>query len=444
MAGSHRAPRGGGRAAAREARRQKARKRNQTIAAGAAVVVLVGGGGVAALNAFGGDNSSGPKVGNGPSDDKPSNPDMLADNKVLLDGTSAKPLSATGAWAVTKTDDGGTAPDRAFVCQSQRFADPAGLRTWVRTLQNSATKDTAVQYVEVSNDKAAAGKAYSSIVGWLSQCSAAQTRLTASYVTTGVGERGVLAVFGQPSGTKTKYKTIAVSLAGQATVVLEHDTISATPPKPDAVLAAANLGVKKICAQSGGCGTTAPVATAGLLPATDSPGYMAPVDLPVLADIDKPWVSSPGAKSTAGTGCEKINFKTAKATKYGTLTYVTPEAKVPTEFGLDDTVAKFATPTAAAGFVTQIRKNVDGCEKAVSNAKVESTGSIATSTIKGESWLATYDTGNGKKFTYRIGIAGSGDRAVYVLFPVLKDLDISDTAFNETVIRAAERSASYK
>ncbi len=81
---------------------------------------------------------------------------------------------------------------------------------------------------------------------------------------------------------------------------------------------------------------------------------------------------------------------------------------MPTEFGLDDTVAKFATPAAATGFVDQIRKNVDGCEKTVSNATVESTGTISSGTIKGKSWQATYDTGGGKKFTYRIGIAGTG------------------------------------
>ncbi len=222
MAGSHRAPRGGGRAAAREARRQKARKRNQTIAAGIAVVILVGGGGVAALNAFGGDDTSGPNSGS--ADDKPADTSVLADAKLLLDATTAKPLGATGAWAVTKTADGSSAPERSFVCQSQRFADPAGQRTWVRTFQNSATKDTAIQYVEVSNDKAAAAKAYTSIVGWLSACSAPQVRLTSSYVTTGVGERGVLAVFGQPSNGKTKYKTVAVAVAGQATMVLEHDS----------------------------------------------------------------------------------------------------------------------------------------------------------------------------------------------------------------------------
>ncbi|MGW1340177.1 hypothetical protein ACWCOV_03915 [Kribbella sp. NPDC002412] len=441
MAGSHRAARGGSRAAAREARRQKARKRNQTIAAGVAVVLLVGGGGVAALNAFGGDDASGPNTG--ASDDKSANTSMLVDDKALLDATTAKPLGATGAWAITKTADGSSAPERAFVCQSQRFADPAGLRTWVRTFQNSATKDTAVQYVEVSSDKAAAAKAYSTIVGWLSACTTPQLRLSASYITTGVGERGVIAVFGQPSGGKTKYKTISVTVAGQATMVLEHDTLSGTPPKPGPVLTAATAGLKRICSESGGCGAGAPVARPSLLPTTEAPGFMAPVDLPVLSVIDKPWVSA-SAKTGAGTGCEKLDFKKAKATKSGTLTYVTPEAKVPTEFGMDDTVAKFATAAAAKSFVDQVRKNVDSCEKNVSNAKVKSTGTVSTSVVKGESWRASYDTGGGKTFTYRIGIAQYGTQAVYVLFPVLKGLDISDAAFNDTLTRAAERAATYK
>ncbi|TDW15393.1 hypothetical protein [Kribbella kalugense] len=446
MAGSHRASRAGGRAAAREARRQQARKRNQTIAAGVAVVVLVGGGGVAALNAFGGDKKADAKIGNGPSDDKPNDSNVLADDKALLDAVGAKSLGATGTWAVTNTADGDAAPDTAFVCQAQRFADPSGLRTWVRNFTNATTKDTAVQYVEVSSDKTTAAKTYTSVVHWLSQCTAAQTRLSSGYVTTGVGERGVIAVFGMVPGSKTKYKTVAVTLAGQATVVVEHDTLSATPPKPDAVLATANVAAKKICAQSGGCGTGAAVAKPALLPNVDAPGFMASVDLPLLDEINKPWVSAPAAKgnSNGSGGCEKIDLKKAKATKFGTVTYVTPEAKVPTEFGLDDTVAKFATPTAAANFVSQIRKNVDACEKNVSNASVQSTGTIQTSTIKGKSWKATYDSGDGKKFAYRIGIAGSGDRAVYVLFPVLKGLDISDTSFNETVARAVDRSAAYK
>ncbi|MDX2967565.1 hypothetical protein [Kribbella solani] len=444
MAGSHRASRGGGRAAAREARRQQTRKRNQTIAAGVAVVVLVGGGGVAALNAFGGDKAAGPKAGNSPSDDKPSQSKVLADDKTLLDAAGAKSLGAAGAWAVAKTTDGEATPNSSFVCQPQRYADPSGLRTWVRTFQNPATKETAVQYVEVSNDQPTAAKTYNAVVRWLSQCSTPQTRLSAGYLTTGVGQTGVIAVFGQTPGATTKYKTVAVTLVGQATMVVEHDTVAAKPPLPAAVLATANTAAKKICAESGGCGTGAPVAKPALLPNTDSPGFMAPVDLPLLPAIDKPWVSATAKAAGPGTGCEKLDFKKAKAAKYGSVTYVTPDAKVPTEFGLDDTVAKFASTNAAASFVSQIRKNVDNCEKNVSNAKVESTGTLQTSTIKGESWKATYATGDGKKYVYRIGIAGSGDRAVYLLFPVLKSLDLTDAAFNETLARAVDRSAAYK
>ncbi|MGC4942393.1 hypothetical protein [Kribbella sp. DT2] len=446
MSGSHRAPRGGGRAAAREARRQQSRRRNQLIGAGAAVVVLLGGGGIAAVNAFGGDDSPGDSKSSSPDDSQGGGGDenALADAKVLIDGPAAKPLTASGSWAIAATADGSSAPDKSFVCQAQRFADPAGIRTWVRTFKNAATKDTAVQYVEVSNDTAAAGKAYTTITGWLSQCNTPQVRLVASYTAEGLGERGVIAVFGQPNGTKSsKYRTVSVTTAGQATMVLEHDTTGGTPPKPDGVLATAGAGLKRICTETGAdCGSGNLQAKTGLLSTQESAGFMAPIDLPVLSSVEKPWVSVDG-EVRSGTLCEKIDLKKAKATKYKTQTYVVPEAPVPTEFGMDATVAKFATPAASAAFVAQIRKNVDGCAKSTSTATVKSTGSL-TSAVKGETWKATYDTGGGKVFTFRIGIAGSGDRAVYLLYPVLKNLDITDTVFTEVLARAADRSATFK
>ncbi|ADB30377.1 hypothetical protein Kfla_1274 [Kribbella flavida DSM 17836] len=415
------------------------------IGAGAAVLVLLGGGGIAALNAFGGDDTPSDAKSSAPDDNGGGDKNLLADAKVLIDAPTAKPLTTTGSWAVAGTADGSNAPDKSFVCQAQRFADPAGIRTWVRTLRNAATRDTAVQYVEVSNDAAAAAKSYSTITGWLSQCNTPQVRLVASYTTQGLGDRGVIAVFGQPNGSKSnKYRTVSVTTAGQATMVLEHAGSGGNPPKPDGVLATASAGLKRICAQTGAsCGTAAPSVRPALLPTAESAGFMAPIDLPVLASVDKPWVSVTG-EVRSGTLCEKIDLKKAKATKSRTQTYVVPEAQVPTEFGLDATVAKFATPATASAFVTQIRKNVDGCPKTTSNATVKSTGSLSQSGVRGEAWKATYDTGGGKVFTYRIGIAGAGDRAVYLLYPVLKNLDISDSAFTDILSRAAERSATFK
>ena len=445
MTGSHRAPRGGSRAAAREARRRQARRRNQLIGAGAAVVLLVGGGGFAAVNAFGGDDSPGNARSSSP-DDSPSGGDsnVLSDAKALIDGPTAKPLTSSGTWTISGTADGSSAPERSFVCQSQRFADPAGIRTWVRNFRNPTTKDTAVQYVEVSNDSAAADKAYATITSWLSQCSTPQVRLVASYTTEGLGERGVIAVFGQPVGeSSNKYRTISVTTSGQTTMVLEHDSSGGTAPKPNGVLATASAGLKRICAQSGTTCTSTATAKPALLPSSEPAGFMAPIDLPVLPTVDKPWVSvSTGTRN--GTGCEKIDLKKAKSTKYKSQTYVVPDADVPTEFGLDTMVAEFATPAAASTFVTGIRKNVDNCKKTTSNATVKSTSTLTFSTVKGEAWRASYDTGGGKVFTYRIGIAVTGKRAVYVLYPVLKSLDITDSAFTEILIRAVERSAAFK
>ncbi|MFI5734258.1 hypothetical protein ACIA49_29350 [Kribbella sp. NPDC051587] len=445
MAGSHRAQRGGGRAAAREARREKARKRNQTIAAGVAVVVLVGGGGIAALNAFGGDDSSGdPKNSKGPGDDKPTDSKVLADDSGLLDVAGAKALGSTGTWSVTKTADGAGAEDHEFVCQSQRFADPSGLRTWVRKFANASTKDSAVQFVEVSNDASAAEKSYSTIVGWFSQCaSEKRTRLSTSYLLSGMGDKGWIAVYGQASGPKTRWRSVSVTLAGQATMVVEHDTNGTTPPQPDAVLAASAAALQKICPQTGGCGSGTPAAKISLLPTSEPAGFMAPAELPIIAAVDKPWVSTPGKVGNT-TQCELTDPKKAKAAKFTTQTYLAPEAKTPTEFGLDDTVARFSSPGAATAYVNLVRKNVDGCQKRVVTAKVSSSGVLTKNGIKGEAWEATFDTGSGKKAKYRMGIAAVENRAIYLYFPVLPNLDVSDSAFLDTLRRAAERSQSYK
>jgi hypothetical protein len=448
MTGSHRAPRGGSRAAAREARRQQARRRNQLIGAGAAALLLVGGVGIVAVNAFGGGGSPGDAKASSSDDRSAGDSNLLGDAKALIDAPTAKTLTTAGAWAISSTADGSSAPDRSFVCQPQRFADPAGIRTWVRTFRNATTKDTAVQYVEVSNDATAAAKTYTTITGWLSQCSTPQVRLVTSYTTKGLGDRGIVAVFGQPTGTQTsKYRTVSVTTAGQATMVLEHDSAGATPPKPDAILNTAGAGLKRICSQAGAnCSTGNPTATAALLPSKESPGFMAPIDLPVLSTVDKPWVSASTTSSTtkSGTGCEKIDLKKSKATKSKSLTYVTPDATVPPEFGLDALVTEFANAASANAFVTGTRSNVDGCGKTNSVATVKTTGTLSSGGIKGETWRLAYDTGGGKIFTYRVGLASNGTHAVYLVYPVLKNLDITNTAFAEVVTRAAERSALYK
>lgn len=231
--------------------------------------------------------------------------------------------------------------------------------------------------------------------------------------------------------------------SGQATLVLEHNTIGATQPRADAMLAAASAGVRRICAETGtGCGST-PKLDSSLL-ATDEPkGFMAPIDLPVLSKVDKPWVS---VKSAArdGTGCEKIDLPKAKATKSRWQTYVVPDAEVPTEFGMDTMVAEFKDHTVAEQFITTLRKAVDNCKKTYSTATVKRTDSVNWFGIRGQTWRIVYDAGASGKLTYRVGIVRASNRAAYVMFPVLKGLDITDEAFRDLLIRAGERSLYFR
>ncbi|MFC0623772.1 hypothetical protein [Kribbella deserti] len=425
------------RAAQRAARRKQRRRQTQLIAGGVAAALLVVGGGIVAVATGGGDDKGGDS-----GDQQNPESNVLADPKILINDTDAD-LMSKGTWVVSGTADGPDVPAQSFMCQAQRFADPAGVRTWARTLRNPNNLDTARQFVEVSKDQAGAAKAYATIAGWLSECADPQVRLVNSYQAKGLGEKGVVAVFTQPRKDSNRfYRTVVLATAGPATVVLEHNRIGLEPPKPEGILAAANVTMRRICEETGStCGT--PTLTQSLLPTDEPRGFMAPIDLPVISKVEKPWVS---VKSAArdGTGCEKIDLSKGKALKYRWQTYVVPEGGVPTEFGMDTMVAQFKDFGVASKFVNDLRKAVDNCKKTYSTATVKRTDTVSYRGIGGQTWRIVYDAGSSGKLTYRVGVVRASDKVAYVMFPVLKGLDISDDSFRDLLIRAGERSLYFR
>src|SRR6266508_3358253 len=116
------------RTAARQAKRQRAKRRQQLIGAGVVVALLLGGATYAIVaGTRGGSAHRAGSVGTGGQTDT----SLLSDADFLLEADGAKKISA-GTWTVATTAEGSETPERSFSCQAQRFADPAGVRTWVR------------------------------------------------------------------------------------------------------------------------------------------------------------------------------------------------------------------------------------------------------------------------------------------------------------------------
>ncbi|MGH3462707.1 MAG: hypothetical protein ACRDP9_14695 [Kribbellaceae bacterium] len=435
------------RTAARQAKRKKAKRRHQLVGAGLVIALLIGGGAYAAVAGSRGDDGaqSGDDGTTQPKsdDNRDTEPQVLADETFLLDAAGAKQI-APGSWTITNTAEGSKGPERSFTCQSQRFADPAGVRTWVRQFKNGATQ-TAVQYVELSSDPGGAQRAYNTIVGWMSGCATPKQRLVASYTADGFGDRGIVAVFAQPVGGKqVRYRTLAVAGTGAATMVFEYIAVATSQPRTAGTVGAAGAALKLMCTETeSACPHTLELKPSLLTANTEPPGFMTPIDLPVVGALSQPWLGVDGTVN-AGSGCEQINLTKAKSRKAKSRTYLVPGAKVPAEFGMDTMVAEFASPTAAQAFVSTVTSAVDKCATTQSNAKVKRTKTVQyRGGINGQTWRVVYDLGTGS-ITYRVGLVRAGKRAVHVVFPVMKGLDISDDAFADVLARAGQRSFYFR
>ena len=436
--GAHRAPRVS-RVAARQARKKRARRQLQLFGAALVVVLLIGIG-VYVVSVVGGNGGPATQAGNNTDEDTSQ---LLAEETFLLD-TTVTPRLAPGTWQITATNEGAQAPERSFTCQASRFADPAGQRTWVRQFKSADA--SAVQYVELSTDAGTAEQAYTTVSNWLASCATPQQRLVASYSANGLGDRGMIAVFAQPAGGgKERYRTLAVTSTGPATMVLESVTLSAAPPSPAAPVAVAAIGMSRLCAETKTTCPSSQVIRPALLPAVgEPPGFMAAIDLPVLSTVKEPWVGV-DAGNRPPTDCGETNQAKARPARTASRTYLPVGAKVPTEFGMDTKVMQFASPAQAATYLSAFGTTLDGCAKTHSNVTVRKAARVPNEAgSTGRTWQVKLGLTGGGSLTYRVGAARAGNKVAYQLFLSIKGFDISDAEFAASLARGAHRALSFK
>lgn len=440
MTASHRAERTS-RAAVRQARRKRTRRRQQLFGIAVVVALLIGGG--AYVVWAGSRNNGGPAAQAGGGQTQRGDTSMLAKDTFLLDADGAKKMS-DGSWQVSATNEGVQVPERSFTCQAQRFADPAGLRTWVRQFKNGDS--TATEYVELSADGGAAGKAYDTVINWLATCVTPQQRLVTSYTADGLGDRGTVAVFAQPvGGGNERYRTLTVTGTGPATMVLEYITTAPSTPAPTGTVAAGTDAMTRLCAETKSTCPHSQVLTPSLLPAVGEPaGFMTAIDLPVLSKVKEPWVGV-DAGTNPQTDCGETNQPKAKPARSEARTYLPVGAKVPTEFGMDTKIFEFSSAKVATQFLTGMRTTMARCNASHSNVTTRKATAVGGEAgVTGQTWAVRIGLANGSTLTYRVGAAQAGKRVTYLLFLSLKGLDVTDQEFASTVARAASRSMSYK
>jgi hypothetical protein len=180
-------------------------------------------------------------------------------------------------------------------------------------------------------------------------------------------------------------------------------------------------------------------------PSGEVAGMLAIADLPVIANVARPWVGTDPETATvnpAATTCDKASFLSAGAKKPMTRTFLIPQAKLPERFGVTETTGRFGSPKAAAQFVNRVSRAMRTCpdkqlSSTVSRAVVETNG------YRGSAYalwrLENQVNQRQDTVAFWMGIIRVGPWVAQVnLTPVAK-YDVSQGTFKALVTRARDR-----
>ncbi len=280
-------------------------------------------------------------------------------------------------WRVVSTGTNDDGAGLVLPCQLERYADPRGAAALVRTFTTGRSKQqdtlSATQLTEASSSLTRSRRAYRTMTSWFGDCTQERVHLVSTGSPRGVGDQSVQVVL-QSWGRAEHTYVIGVARTGVYTTT----TLVASPlgqaPDASTTRASARLlsgAVDKLCdlPDAGACGATPTVLDArSPLTAGTAPAMLSAIDLPQLPGIEKPWVGTdPVAPTTndAASSCDRTRFRGAfrekPFTNNATRTFVIPGAKLPTEFGLTQSLGSLPGDRAQ-GVVEQVRGALDSCD----------------------------------------------------------------------------------
>ena len=356
-------------------------------------------------------------------------------------------------WVQTGTDDNSAGNGIVVPCQQERYADPRGRATLVRTLKGprsdgaGGAATTATQLTEASGSTRAARSTFRTTTSWVAGCTDPQVQLISTRTPQGVGDEAVEFVLRRWRSPVTTY-VVGVARTGDYTTTTAVRLPGDDDPAKQAGATLLGAAVDRLCAlpRGGGCAPSKPeVVDRDPVPTGKRPALLAEVDLPPVRGVRSPWVGTqPSAATTndAATSCDETSFTArfqgARITRAATRTFVVPEADLPREFGLTETVG--ALPTAQAGaLATRVAGRLASCATRVPSTEVDRLVDRSSPGTSLRAWRLDIALSDKRSVVFYMAFVRTGTAVAQLGFVPGPDADVADGAFVDLAERALER-----
>lgn len=350
-------------------------------------------------------------------------------------------------WAVGTTHDNSAGDGLVLPCQRERYADArssvALVRDFAAAPQRREPARTTVQLAEASASERAAHRAFRTTLRWFAGCSDPRTQLLTTQRVTGVGDEAVLLTLRRWGAGEATY-VAAVARTGQLTTttfttVASDDEARA---RPAAKLLSAAVGDLCTLPDAGGCGVAPRLEPMDPLPVGVVPAMLDVVDLPPLSDVRRrTWAGTEprlARTNLAATRCDGAEFRGRGWSSNLTRTFLVPEARLPAEFGLTQTVGALG-PQRARAFVEDVREAMRTCPEEDLGTDVSR---ITDRREDGEDltvWRITTEVSDDQSVEFRMAILRTGTSVAQISFVPTADVRMSDDDFVALAERALTR-----
>lgn len=374
-------------------------------------------------------------------------PPVALPEDALLATDTLDRVVAGPTWTVASTSDNSAGDGIVMPCQDTRYAgrrapDAALVRVFGSESTRKEPAPRVVQAVQAAPTEQAAKRAYSNAVDWFAACGGERAQLVGTYDLPGVGDAAML--FELHTWAEPEHRLVAgVARTGQFTTVTASSTEGQDGPGPRVVARVLGEGVDQLCElpEGGACTTSAATRPAEPVPAAAAPGMIAEVDLPPARGVDRPWVGTEPRKATvnaAATGCDQTVFNAKGMSNNLTRTFLVPEARLPAEFGLTESVGTLP-PRQAKAFVADVRDRLARCEDRQIGTEVTQLRDEKRGDTDLAVWRVTTEVTDDRSISFLMGIVRDGAGVAQLGFVPVKDVSVSEEDFVRLTQRALAR-----